>query len=36
MRFNSTGEVDEKIILEYISEAIENEEKGLKINPQKN
>jgi uncharacterized protein YdeI (YjbR/CyaY-like superfamily) len=35
MRFNLIEEVDEKIILEYINEAIENEEKGLKINPQK-
>ena len=35
MRFNSLEEVDEKIILDYINEAIENEEKGLKIKPEK-
>lgn len=35
MRFNSIQEVDEKIILKYIKEAIENEEKGFKIKPQK-
>ncbi|WP_339889442.1 DUF1801 domain-containing protein [uncultured Flavobacterium sp.] len=33
MRFNSIKEIDEKIILNYINEAIENEEKGLKIKP---
>lgn len=35
MRFNSAEDINEKIILQYIIEAIENEEKGLKIKPQK-
>lgn len=35
MRFNSIEEVNEKTILKYIKEAIENEEKDLKIKPQK-
>lgn len=35
MRFNSLNEIDEKTILTYIEEAIANEEKGLKIKPQK-
>jgi uncharacterized protein YdeI (YjbR/CyaY-like superfamily) len=35
MRFNSIKEVDEKIILQYIKEAIDNEEKGLKIKPER-
>lgn len=34
MRFNSIKDVDEKIILQYIKEAIDNEEKGLKIKPE--
>jgi uncharacterized protein YdeI (YjbR/CyaY-like superfamily) len=32
-RFTSSGEIDEKKILEYIEEAIEIENKGLKIQP---
>lgn len=36
MRFQSINEVNEKIIFQYITEAIENEEKGLKIKPEKN
>ncbi|WP_338378255.1 DUF1801 domain-containing protein [uncultured Flavobacterium sp.] len=35
MRFNSINEVNEKTILQYIKEAIANEEKGLKIKPEK-
>lgn len=35
MRFNSIDEVNENTILEYIEEAIVNEEKGLKIKPEK-
>lgn len=35
MRFQSIYDVNEKIILQYINEAIENEEKGLKIKPVK-
>lgn len=35
MRFNSISEINEKTILQYIHEAIENEEKGLKIKPEK-
>ena len=35
MRFNSLSEVDEKIVLAYINEAIELEEKGLKHKPEK-
>lgn len=35
MRFTSMDEIDEKIILEYIHEAIENEKKGLKHTPEK-
>ena len=34
-RFTSLAEVDEKRILEYITEAIEVEKKGLKIKPEK-
>lgn len=34
-RFTSLAEVDEKSILEYITEAIEVEKKGLKIKPEK-
>jgi len=34
-RFTSKEEIDEKKILEYISEAIEIEKKGLKIKPEK-
>lgn len=34
MRFQSIEEINEKVILEYISEAIANEEKGLKIKPE--
>ena len=33
MRFQSIEEINEKIILEYVNEAIANEEKGLKIKP---
>ncbi len=35
MRFNSTNEIDEKLILAYIKEAIEIEEKGLAIPKEK-
>ena len=35
MRFQSIEEVNEKIIFEYVIEAIENEKKGLKIKPEK-
>lgn len=34
MRFQSIEEINEKVILEYINEAIANEEKGLKIKPE--
>lgn len=34
-RFTSKEEIDEKKILEYISEAVEAEKKGLKIKPEK-
>lgn len=34
-RFTSIDEIDEKKILEYITEAIEIEKKGLKISPEK-
>ena len=34
MRFQSIEEINEKIILEYVNEAIANEEKGLKIKPE--
>lgn len=34
-RFYSSDEIDESLILKYIKEAIEIEEKGLKIEPQK-
>lgn len=33
MRFQSIEEINEQIILEYVNEAIANEEKGLKIKP---
>lgn len=36
MRFNSINEIDEKLILAYIKEAIEIEEKGLAIPKEKN
>jgi uncharacterized protein YdeI (YjbR/CyaY-like superfamily) len=35
MRFNSIDEIDEKVILHYIKEAIKIEEKGLALKPQK-
>lgn len=35
MRFNSVNEIDEKLILAYIKEAIEIEEKGLAIPKEK-
>lgn len=35
MRFNSANEIDEKLILNYIKEAIEIEEKGLSIPKEK-
>lgn len=35
MRFQSKDEVDEKIIINYLKEAIEVEKKGLKIKPEK-
>ena len=35
-RFNSISEINEKLILQYISEAIENEKAGLSIKPEKN
>ncbi|MFC6096134.1 YdeI family protein [Flavobacterium qiangtangense] len=34
-RFTSKKEIDEKLVLKYILEAIENEKKGLAIKPQK-
>ncbi|MBT8388011.1 MAG: DUF1801 domain-containing protein [Ignavibacteria bacterium] len=35
MRFNSTKEIDEKVILEYLKEAIKNQKAGKEINPVK-
>lgn len=35
MRFNSINEIDEKVILQYIQEAISIEEKGLTVKPTK-
>lgn len=35
MRFTSKDEIDEKIVLEYVQEAIENEKKGLVHKPEK-
>lgn len=34
-RFTSADELDEKLILRYVNEAIENEKKGLAIKPEK-
>lgn len=34
-RFTSKDEIDEKLVLKYIYEAIENEKKGLSIKPEK-
>lgn len=34
-RFHSIDEIDEKIILEYIEESVENSEKGKEIKPEK-
>lgn len=34
-RFSNTDEINEKIIMQYIHEAIENEKKGLAIKPEK-
>ena len=34
-RFNSISEINEKLILQYIREAIENEKAGLSIKPEK-
>lgn len=34
-RFNSKEEINEKLVLQYIQEAIENEKKGLSIKPEK-
>jgi uncharacterized protein YdeI (YjbR/CyaY-like superfamily) len=34
-RFNSKKEINEKLLLQYIHEAIENEKKGLAIKPEK-
>lgn len=35
-RFNSIEEMDEKLILEYIAEAIQNQKEGKEIRPAKN
>lgn len=35
-RFNSADEIDEKLLLEYVAEAIKNERQGKKIMPDKN
>jgi uncharacterized protein YdeI (YjbR/CyaY-like superfamily) len=35
MRFTSKDEVNEKIVLDYVHEAIENEKKGVKLKPSK-
>lgn len=35
-RFNSADEIDEKLLLEYLAEAIKNERQGKKIMPDKN
>jgi uncharacterized protein YdeI (YjbR/CyaY-like superfamily) len=34
-RFQNKSEIDEKLVLQYIQEAIENEKKGLAIKPEK-